>query len=62
MTKQCTRCTRPALKGFRFCLMCKDDVRYQLDKSGYLTQTAPMHVRAGGCRENTLETRKGTNP
>lgn len=56
MKKKCERCKRPAIRDSRYCFMCKDDVRYELTSSHYLTHIPQREFRFPGAAEKRSET------
>lgn len=61
MKKQCANCRRPAVRDSRFCFMCKDDVRYEMESSRYLTHIPTSPLRLPGSSEKRRETHDGVD-
>lgn len=57
--KTCALCRRPAQPGFRYCFICKDTVRHQMEKDHYLTHVDPHKHRPPGSKEVRIETKDG---
>lgn len=58
--KTCERCSYPAERGGRFCSVCKQKVLKEMQESSYLQDTPCNRRRVAGAKEDTRETRMGT--
>lgn len=58
--KTCERCSYPPERGCRFCSVCKQKVLKEMQESAYLQESPRNRRRASGAKEDTRETRMGT--
>lgn len=59
-SKPCVRCGRPAIRGYRYCSLCKSAVEHEMCDANYLTnRPSGGHWRGPGAQEDRYEMKYG---
>jgi predicted amidophosphoribosyltransferase len=59
-SKPCARCGRPAVKGYRYCYLCKSAVEHEMREASYLSRRPSRSPwRGPGAQEDQYETKFG---